>query len=656
MKADRSAAHWKIWDLASPLETAILVGVAASVSYFAPKMLGALLLNPERVWAMWPGCALLVPILLLAPRIIWPILIPTALAAFSVYDLQAGVPVRSIAWFMLADTVQVLIAALSLSYLFDGVPQLTSVKALARYLFCAAILAPSISALLSAPGIGTSYWEGWRIAFFSEVLAFLTVTPAILSWAGRRQRWMRKSRNYPVEMIALIGGLMIAGYITFTGSPGSNSPAKLYSLVPFLIWSALRLGSVGTSSAVLVISILSIWGAIHGRGPFVEGERLSNVFSIQLFLVFTATPFMVLAALVEERKSTEEALRKSDERLSLAVQAGRMYAFEWDAASDAIVRSAESTAILNWIEDPIHDTGRQFIDRVHPRDRESYAAPESGLTSEHSTYQTTYRVLRPDGTVLWLEARGRASFNERGKMLGIVGMVADVTARKEAEEDLLELGGRLIHAHEEEYARIARELHDDLSQRLAVLQLIADQFRQDSAGLSSGAQQKLIEVVELIDECASGFHNISHHLHPSTLDTLGLVNALRCFCKDFSNQHQFPVEFVSQNVPDRLSNDVSLCLYRIAQEALRNAVKHSGAAEARVELTHRGEQIDLCISDAGTGFDPASVKGGGLGLISMRERLRSLGGKLLIEAQGSEGTRIHALVPMSATALQRTDS
>ena len=654
METDRSRPSRNIWNL-SPLQTVILVCLVATLSYFAPKLEGALLLHPRTVWPLWPGCALLVPALLLVRQRMWLILIPVAFAAFVLYDLQAGVPLRSIAWFIPADAVQVLIATLCLNYFFDEAPRLNSLKAFAKYLFFAVILAPFAAAFLSAPGIRSGYWNGWRICFFSEVLAFLTLTPAILSWVSNGHAWVRKSLVYHLEAAVLITGLALLGYISLSASARSSSPALLYSLVPFLLWSALRFGSMGISSAVIVVAFLSIWGAVHGRGPFIERGPLDNVFSIQLFLIFTATPFMVLAALVEERQRAQAALRKSEERLRLAVQAGRMYAFEWDAETDVIVRSGECTAILDWMGDPTRDTGRQFVSRVHPDDREAYAAPERGLTREDSTYQTSYRVLRPDGSVIWLEARGHALFDVKGRILRIIGMVVDVTERKRAERELSELSGRLIHAQEEERTRIARELHDHLGQRMALLQINVERFEQDTAELSSKARQELNNIAELTEECSSELHDISHQLHPSRLDTLGLVAALGGFCREFSVQHDLQVQFVHQDVSGHVPKDVSLCLFRIAQEALSNVVKHSGAPEAQVELTHHGDQIDLCISDRGAGFNPAFAKReDGLGLISMRERLRLVGGHLSIESEVSHGTRIRARIPLSSTARQGT--
>ncbi len=745
----------------SPLQTVILVCLVAVLSYLAPKLEGALLLHPKTAWPLWPGCALLVSALLLVPRRIWPMIIAAAFAGFVLFDLQAGVPFGSIAWFIPADTVQVLVAALGLSYFFDGVPRLNSAKALSKYSFFAVFLGPFAAAFLSAFGIHGDYWSSWRIVFFSEVLAFVTLTPAILSWVSNGPAWVQKSRAYHLEFAALIGGLVLLGYVTLTASRSSSSPALLYSLVPFLLWSALRFGSMGVSTSVIVVTFLSIWGVIHGRGPFTEVGPFSSVLSLQLFLVFAATPFMVLAALMEERKQAEEevreiegrfrlaahagkvfayewdastdvimrfgesaqilgvdeathttgqqifarvhpddrerltaavaklspekpymeisyrmvrpdgtvtwvernsrahfdeqgrmlriigmvadvterkrieeALRESEERLHLAVQAGGMYAFEWDAATDEIVRSGESAHILNWMDDPTRDTGRQFATRVHPDDREAYLVPETVPTSRNPTYHTSYRVLRPDGSVIWLEANGHVFFDGEGRIQRILGMVADVTMRKLAEEALSSVGRRLIEAQEQERTRIARELHDDIGQRLALLSIELEQLRQNSLDLPAEIHGRVGELQMQTSKIARDAQSMSHQLHSSKLEYLGLATAISAFCKEFSDQQNVEVVFAHDEVPRSLSQGISLCLFRIQQEALQNAVKHSGVRSFDVELRYASDVIDLTVRDSGFGA----------------ERLKLVDGQLSIDSQPQRGTTIHARVPLNKVA------
>ena len=647
---------WNTRKSISPLQTVMLVCLVAGLSYLAPILEWSLILHPRTIWPLWPGCALLVPVLLLVPRRIWPILMPVALASFALYDLQAGVPLRSIVWFMAADTVQVLIAALCLTYFFGETPKLNSVEALAKYLCFAVILAPSTAAFLSAPGIASSgYWNGWGISFFSEVLAFLTLTPAALSWISNGRSFVRKSPSYHLEAATLFAGLGLLSYLSFTASIGSNWPALLFSLVPFLLWAALRFGSLGISSAMIIVAFLSIWGAVHGRGPFLDRVPFGSMFPLQLFLICTAAPFLVLAGVVEEHKSDVEALRKTEERFRLASRAGKMFAYEWDVATDVLVRSAGSAEILG-VGPEVRITGEEMLTKVHLEDLETLKHLIAGLRPERPNFQITHRMLRTDGTVIWVERNSHALFDERGKMLRMIGMVVDVTARVRAERELSELSGRLIDAQEEERARIARELHDDLGQRMALLQINVERFKQDTADLSSKARRELNNIAELTSECSSELHDISHQLHPSRLDTLGLVTTMGSFCKEFSLQHNLQVRFVHEGVPERVPKDISLCLFRVVQEALRNVVKHSGAAEVKVELIGHGDQIDLCISDAGAGFDPAFAKlDAGLGLISMRERLRLVGGHLSIESEMSHGTRIRARIPHSRTAGQGTE-
>jgi signal transduction histidine kinase len=226
---------------------------------------------------------------------------------------------------------------------------------------------------------------------------------------------------------------------------------------------------------------------------------------------------------------------------------------------------------------------------------------------------------------------------------------------RRAQESLRRISGSLIEAHEEERSRIARELHDDLSQRMALLQIGVQQFEQGATGLSSTARQKLHNFAEIAADVSSDLHDLSHRLHPSKLDFLGLVPSLTSFCREFSESHQLHVYFAHDHIPNQIPKDMALCLFRIVQEALRNVVKHSGATEANVELSGFSDRIELRVSDSGVGFDPQSDKGrGGLGLLSMSERLRLIGGDLTVESEPLHGTRIRVRAPLHTTSAQVT--
>jgi signal transduction histidine kinase len=222
-----------------------------------------------------------------------------------------------------------------------------------------------------------------------------------------------------------------------------------------------------------------------------------------------------------------------------------------------------------------------------------------------------------------------------------------------AEAALRELSGRLITAQEEERARLSRDLHDDLSQRMARLLIRLERCRQGIGDIAPKLRQQLDAMVEMASEVSANLRDLSNLLHPATLATLGLVTSIAGFCRKFSEQHNLGVNFEFSDIPKDTPEDVSLCLFRIVQEALSNVVKHSAAQEARVTLTGSADRIDLRIEDSGMGFDPQSSQGTvTLGLISMRARVRLVGGQFSIESEPSSGTRIHVKVPISRIAAQ----
>jgi PAS domain S-box-containing protein len=244
----------------------------------------------------------------------------------------------------------------------------------------------------------------------------------------------------------------------------------------------------------------------------------------------------------------------------------------------------------------------------------------------------------------------------------VLASIIDITQRKQDEEDLRAnerelraLTGRLLQAQETERRRIARELHDDLNQSLALLAVELDLLGQkppESIVQLGGIMQELSSRVK---QLSSTVHGLSHLLHPSKLEQLGLVSAVRALCKELHQAHGLTIDFAHQHVPLSIPHDTSLCLYRIAQEALRNVIKHSGAGSTHVELRGSEEEITLRIVDDGAGFEIGSLDGqSGLGLVSMRERLRLVGGTIAIDSRKSAGTRIDVRVPRCSTN-QRPD-
>ncbi len=362
---------------------------------------------------------------------------------------------------------------------------------------------------------------------------------------------------------------------------------------------------------------------------------------------------MVLAALVEERKIaskelalSNEQVRESGERLRLAAEAGKMYAYEWDVVNDVIVRSEESVSVLGFSDEAKPFTRRQLLARVHPDDRVLFNGSVDQVTRENPTTHISYRVLRPDGSVVWLEKRARAFFDEQGKLQRMVGMVADITERKLAEEALSQVSRRLLEAQDQERMRIARELHDDIAQRLALLAIQLEQLQTLPPNLSE-VRSRMGELWKQTSEIATDVQSMSHELHSSRLQILGIAAAMRSFCREFSEQQSLEIDFHAHDLPSPVPPDISLCLFRVLQEALHNSAKHSGVRHFEARLWGTSGQIDLMVQDFGVGFDSeAAEKSRGLGLMSMQERVKLVKGTLLIESQPKRGTTIHARVPL----------
>ncbi len=343
------------------------------------------------------------------------------------------------------------------------------------------------------------------------------------------------------------------------------------------------------------------------------------------------------------RKESEIQLRESEERLRLAAQIGGMFAYSWDAATDVIERSGESAEILG-VQKQEAATGAVVSRMVHPDDKERLEAALAKLSLDQAVLHITYRILRPDGVVAWLERNSRAYFDGNGKVKRMVGMIVDVTERNRAKEALADMTRKLIAAQEQERARIGRELHDDINQRLAMLAIELEQV-QDNPSEHPG---RLQELRQQLAEISNDVQALSHELHSSHIDILGVSAGMKSWCREIAARLKIEVDFKS-DMSSVLRGELGRSLFRVLQEALHNAIKHSGVRRFEVRLREYPTEIHLVISDSGRGFSlEDALQGVGLGLNSMRERVRLIDGTISIESKPMGGTTISVRVPLES--------
>jgi len=354
---------------------------------------------------------------------------------------------------------------------------------------------------------------------------------------------------------------------------------------------------------------------------------------------------------VTDRRRAEEALRASEARLAWGADLAGLAFYDGDFTEGVI-----------YVDDRLRDLcgvpseGMQglqtlefWLEHIHPDDRPRMQDLREQLHDGRlARLSTEYRYLHPTRGEKWIRhLAGVVARDATGRAVLTRGVFRDITEQKRAEEAQRDLSRRLIQAHEEERSLLARELHDDLTQRLA---LLAIDVGCAELAAPAGAQAEAMRAVrEGLVRLAEDVHSLAYHLHPSVLEELGLAEALRTECERLGRQSRVALSVQVDSLPDDVGQDAELCLFRVAQEALGNVIRHADARTASVTLRQMEGGLLLAVRDDGVGFDTASSgRGRSLGLASMRERVQLVNGTFDVESTSGQGTTIVAWVPSIA--------
>jgi PAS domain S-box-containing protein len=607
----------------------------------------------------FPDSVLLCALLLVRPRWWW-LFVLGALPIRLLAPVSANVPL----WFLLAtfanDSIKGIVAAAALRYFLRNPFRFETVRDFAFYCLFAVLLVPVASAFGGAASrhlLGHDFWLAWEQWFLGDALAHLVVTPVIFYWVlGTPWNAPARFAIRWVEGALLTAGLLVSSYIAFDTEAGGASFAdpRFYAPVPFLFWAAIRFGMLGATGAVAVITFFSVDAALHGLGPFSGRSPGDTALALQHFLSLRAVPLYLVAILIEQKQRVEERYREVVE-----------------SQTDLVCRYLPDTTLTFVNEAYCRFSGRKredligkkFID-VLPEESRGSAVNQIALVVERrDSCDWEQEVSLADGGLGWQHWIGYPIFGPNGQLEEVQTIGHDITDRKRAELALQQseaalrasfiriqdLVGKLITAQEAERSHIAGELHEDVNQQLAALSIALSNVkrrlddRQDVTVRDElgRLQQRVIDLADMI-------RNLSQELHPGALQHAGLAATLRGHCAEVGRQHPIAVTFSAADGLDGIPQDVALCLYRVTQEMLRNIATQAGATKAQVTLRSTEEGLELVIADDGKGFSLTEARAlGGLGLISLDERVRLVGGSLEINTEPQRGTEVRVQVPLA---------
>ncbi len=443
------AAASRVGSLRKSIVRALLVGAA----YFLTAKIGfAFALQPGSVSTLWLPNSILLAALLLTPVRSWWIVIAAVFPAHVASELNSGVPFTMVLSWFLSNCAQALIAALCLRQFMSSRKHLDTFRNFTLFLFFGVFLAPLISSfldiyLVKLNGWGKDpFWHMWRIRFLANVVASLTVVPVIMSWAngGIGSIVQASSWRYLETALLAIGLVGVSTFVFTSQLPEMDgSPSLLYFPLPFLLWAAVRFGLRGTSTALLTVLFIAVWGAMREAGPFVSESAAGKALSIQWFLIVVSIPLMSLTAVIQEREQAEQASRTNEEQLAMALEAAQMGTFDWNVTTNDTQWSDQTKQIFGFSESDTEVSPDEFYLRLHPDDREMVKDAINRAIREGAPYEVEFRMPQPDGSLHWVRSKGRVLRDNTGRPFRMIGLNADITQRKQSEQALRESEARL---------------------------------------------------------------------------------------------------------------------------------------------------------------------------------------------------------------------
>jgi PAS domain S-box-containing protein len=383
-----------------------------------------------------------------------------------------------------------------------------------------------------------------------------------------------------------------------------------------------------------------------------ELDAIAHAINVLVGELAWATARAIEAQEAAAKKRSDQAARENEERFRRAIADAPVMI--WMAGVDKRCTDVNQKWLAFTGRSIDAERGDGWVDGVHPDDVQRCVTLYSDAFDRREPFTIEYRLRRYDGVYRWVVDSGIPRFDADGDFLGYIGSAVDITDQKVAQATLSSLSGRLMEAQEQERSWIARELHDDVGQRTAALTMQVH-FLIESFAKGSLNRHQVESLYAQMRELVTRVQAISRRLHPAVLDYDGLSTAASRLCRDLSMQHGVEIAFHAEDVPSDLPNDIALALFRVLQEGLNNAIKHSGGRQFIVTLIGSTGDVQLQVIDTGVGFDVEHARRHGLGLISMSERLRFVNGEVSIDSQPGGGTTLRACVPFrTATARSPT--